>query len=848
MLGCIEHVRPRGNDPDLNSWHSIEAPSCTARFGKDTPLQRLQAVLTGGFSYEVEAMNQQYIVPAVAERLLKFLQQQDNRHALVTGVAGSGKTSLLAYVAEQLKVGGAVVGVISAMDEPSVDGLVARIARALDIDKSLAFSDVRAVQASLDLRPMLQQTRKLGSPVFLFIDDLEAVQELGSLASLLENLLVEAQGVLRVVLASRPIGVVSRLQRSPIVDSFELSELGLDEAKALLQRAVGESIPPDALSQILGIANGNPLFLQLFAEAVKQSGTADVVDRLAQGAPALQDVLLHRIFDLQNRSEAEKALLGCLAVLEFATPQRLRAATGLDAQEVDSALESLGRRGLVVQERSDWCFLHKRLFEDAPRLLFPDFAVAPELLSFGAEAAEQDALLESQFVAPPDLSHIMSGDKTIVLGDRGAGKSAVFRSLGGFPTQGTLQVAQPPNVIVALSKDPATFLQKYSARDGGASSADRFKALWLLFCAALAAREVHQHLLHTPSGKRYAAVAWRLLRQVGWASNIRGENGLHKMWEGAKNLLPHKVSFSAGPVTIEPEWSRSEAGAPRGGLEIDDFIDRTDAALVEHYTRLLIVVDQIDELHKYDRQMQEAMVQGLFLAETYLSQRRAVRLIVLLRTDLYEVYDIQEKNKFVSRTVNLTWSWPQIVLQMLGRAFANDKLRMISTRVTSLGVTTGTADFHLRLLFPAAVEGKPALDWLHESLRNARGDVAPRQIILFLNFLKQRARGERRRIPIFSEAELVAAMRDVSESAFEEVVNDFRVAVNFVRNCKSGEISVFRTKDVEKLFDTSDGPINAQIDLLERLGFIGREVVSDNGVAVPQFSVPRLYSRCWSFI
>ena len=209
--------------------------------------------------------------------------------------------------------------------------------------------------------------------------------------------------------------------------------------------------------------------------------------------------------------------------------------------------------------------------------------------------------------------------------------------------------------------------------------------------------------------------------------------------------------------------------------------------------------------------------------------------------------DIQEKNKFVSRTVSLTWSWPQIVLQMLGRAFANEKLRMISTSVTNLGVTTGTAEFHLRLLFPAAVEGKPAKNWLHESLTNGRGDVAPRQMILFVNILKQRARGDRSHVPVFSETELVAAMRDVSESAFEEVVNDFRVAVGFVRSCKSGKISVFRTKDVENLFDTSDGPINVQIDLLERLGFLAREIVMDNGIAVPRFSVPRLYSRCWLF-
>src|ERR1035437_3001998 len=51
-------------------------------------------------------------------------------------------------------------------------------------------------------------------------------------------------------------------------------------------------------------------------------------------------------------------------------------------------------------------------------------------LSFGVPAAERDDDLHACFVSSDNYSGLESGKKTIILGSRGAGKSALFRQLG----------------------------------------------------------------------------------------------------------------------------------------------------------------------------------------------------------------------------------------------------------------------------------------------------------------------------------------------------------------------------------------------------------------------------------
>jgi len=247
--------------------------------------------------------------------------------------------------------------------------------------------------------------------------------------------------------------------------------------------------------------------------------------------------------------------------------------------------------------------------------------------------------------------------------------------------------------------------------------------------------------------------------------------------------------------------------------------------------------------------LQESLVQGLFLAEARLSLLKRVALVLLFRTDLFERYDIQEKNKFQSRTILLDWSEGDIARVLLRRVFCNKALHQLVSR---LGISPERPGAHqeaaLRLVFPEQMEGKDLRDWLAECLTNGRGRIAPRQVILFLNAAKEEATrsAAQSAIPVFGTTSISKAMTRLSELCYDEVISDFRVATSLVRSCRAGQLTRFRLEEVAPLADTSEGSVSQQVELLERLGFIRRVVAADEaGELRTWFEIPTLYTRCW---
>jgi hypothetical protein len=211
---------------------------------------------------------------------------------------------------------------------------------------------------------------------------------------------------------------------------------------------------------------------------------------------------------------------------------------------------------------------------------------------------------------------------------------------------------------------------------------------------------------------------------------------------------------------------------------------------------------------------------------------------------LFELYDIQEKNKLVSRTLKLDWEGPDWQCLLARRLLSNEGVSWMRD-ILDLG---RTGDLHTAMtsLLAPEVEGVSVERWLFESLRDGNGDISPRMAVLLL--LKARGASSHETsvgLPIFGESVLQPAMTDVSELAFQELINDYKVAPTFVGNCRAGKIRQFTREDVEGLFAFEEGPISDQIRLLERLGFLERTVVRRGGTSDTVFRIPSLFTRAW---
>lgn len=219
---------------------------------------------------------------------------------------------------------------------------------------------------------------------------------------------------------------------------------------------------------------------------------------------------------------------------------------------------------------------------------------------------------------------------------------------------------------------------------------------------------------------------------------------------------------------------------------------------------------------------------------------KSVRLLVFLRTDLYELYDIQEKTKLVSRMVTLEWSEEDWLRLLVNRVLANPPLQSLAETLRGPG---GIVDLRaaLEALFPAEIEGQHVERWLVDSIRNGKGAVSPRLAVLLLYKTRDFSRRPDdviSRLPLFDGDAVRAAMTHLSKLSYEEIVDDFKVASSFVRNCRAGGLASFALDDVRHHFDADEGEVNEQVQLLERLGFLERVVIEGETATSAHFRTP----------
>lgn len=695
--------------------------------------------------------------------------------------------------------------------------------------------------------------------IFFFLDDMEPGRDERLFATFVRKLTDSNIPRIKLIIASREYYFTHRISSS-VFKILKMKSLDSVEASHFIEKLLPteREITLDEKQLLINITDGSPLLLSLFVNNI-----ADFSD----GTPVtIQETIknyINNLFETAQPTDTEhtinpRVIIDIIAVfngIEFGVLSEL-----LEFQDENlwPILDELINKSLITihdgRNQNTRIEISHTLFREYiinDILLTSDFDFKD--LQFGAEAAENDRQLYKSLVENPWIFSLNTGDKSIVLGDRGSGKSALFRILTENPSQVNNSSRSDECVDAVLyEKDPSVFIQRMMTRDSEATSAEGFKAIWLSYIAAIFAHYCLNSSKETSNiDSTFTKDARRLVRLVGWSNRLTKSNAILKPLLSLMERLHLKVSLKIGPVTVEPTSGVSGIPLLNSQVDIEHFLVEVDKILLKSGNNHKIVIDRVDEIYKYRRDIQEALVQGLFLAETYLNQFENIDIIILLRTDLFEIYDIQEKNKFQSRIIILNWSESEIISALLKRLYSNSSLKMLSEKLsfnpTALRVNRTVA---LKLVFPEHIEGKRFEDWLVESIRNGRGRVSPRQIILFLNIARDilidNGQLKLNSFPIFPTSVLNLAMNRLSELSYDEFLSDFRIATNLVRNCRAGRIIKFKIDEINELYDASEGSITHQIELLERLGFLRRIVArSDEGNLITWFEIPDIFTRCW---
>lgn len=241
-------------------------------------------------------------------------------------------------------------------------------------------------------------------------------------------------------------------------------------------------------------------------------------------------------------------------------------------------------------------------------------------LTFGKPAAERDDGLESYFFESESYRRLRDGERTVVLGARGSGKSALFRMLEA-------ENRRKGAIVLTLAPEDYSYelLQQSLAteKEGAWAKQGAYAAAW-------------KYLIYVATMKKVTAAG----------KGLKGGPGARIY----NYLRDNHANFDVNPIGTLISYLKRlegfklgnvEAGARTKELqklykleEVTHLLDDLDELCVKH--PVLILVDELDK--GWDASEDAvSFVAGLFQAAISINQRTpSVRVVISLRKELYD--------------------------------------------------------------------------------------------------------------------------------------------------------------------------------------------------------------------
>jgi hypothetical protein len=455
-------------------------------------------------------------------------------------------------------------------------------------------------------------------------------------------------------------------------------------------------------------------------------------------------------------------------------------------------------------------------------------------LDFGLGAAQQERHLGSYFYRSGAFKQACSDKIYLVLGAKGAGKSAIFKMLGELESE--IAIFARPNLCVRddprLRDHYATFQTLLNAS---------LATLWRFYMASLIA----ERCLREPDfpedlRKTYRRflVRWGLVREVPTA------------WQAVKHMTV-EVGFGDYFKTEFPPKT------PLAITEIDYVIYSADAWLESRQCDLWLCLDSLDEASINGGQHDEIedLLSNLMRAAAEVLRLKRIRFKLFFRSDIYHSLTYVNKDHFSALKLELEWSLEDLAI-LLGHRLRplhaeNTVLNNLQQSEQSVNLPFATAHLWIDEVFEWGQDKPPgSFEDLFAKFKDGNGVVLPRDIINFCieakraqqNFdaqgVNQPAAGR-----LISSLACTSAMRRTAASKltdFLQVFQNFRDTYDLLKGSPSRHFTRSELSGALGKPDRLDA--NLVIADLVRVGAIGindRKSINQSDA----FEIPYLYAE-----
>lgn len=290
--------------------------------------------------------------------------------------------------------------------------------------------------------------------------------------------------------------------------------------------------------------------------------------------------------------------------------------------------------------------------------------------TFGDPEAKEDPLLQSSFCnIKPVHEFLQSSGKSIVLGERGSGKSALFRLISekklAFKNDGKLK-----QIYVSIDEDLEYFgLNEFlnrSIKDSSGKATEKFRIAWEIF---ILNRMISELRTHIKNDKSIEIIEAEFAQSIGL--DILAKASLLDFLKNTKKTFGVKLEGGhTGFIipnfytSVEPSKDRSEIES-ESSLMLDTVSIKAKIreVLKRNKAVMFVLIDKLDEFvinAEYD--LQKINLQALLETQRNFQAHPEIKIKLFLRTDLFKRLDFESLgyDKIYSKTVELKWTQSDI--------------------------------------------------------------------------------------------------------------------------------------------------------------------------------------------
>ena len=349
-------------------------------------------------------------------------------------------------------------------------------------------------------------------------------------------------------------------------------------------------------------------------------------------------------------------------------------------------------------------------------------------LTFGSVDSESEENLDKIFIQTNNFDEFLNPNTALLLGCKGAGKSALFRLFSKYESSARDMANHRIDDVYLVSgigfKDVAEMddMKLLNQIESGAISSE---AAWKIYITYKLIYSLYNSykVVCGENGRR-------VLQKAEVIPDYRITALIRKLYSRFVGEPPRINQIDFANISISLSENNS--------VSIYDLLNEIKSHLTREGKTVWLLLDKIDELFPGKICVRKECIEGLFLAYIDLVARYSnIKLKIFLRTDIWKTLSFVNKSHLTDKTTVITWNDSALKRLLIKRAVYCDSIQDYMTE------RIGTLDFDnnvdkcFSMLFPERVYSGPreakTMSWMIERAKDGLGGVYPREIINFAN-------------------------------------------------------------------------------------------------------------------